>query len=160
MLGPEKSDSWTRRLRELREPRYGGYEIQTHRDRGDLSPGQYVFPRQARRRRVKTARISNRIRAEVLYRDAYTCQACDLVRGQRYDDGRSVTVHVHHDVADSHGGEATLENCFTLCARCNEAESNVGPERPRISKVMAEVRRLRRAHQREIFDFLRSVFRA
>jgi len=157
MLG-DRSDSWTRRLRELREPRHGGYQILSHRDSDKLAPGQYLFPRQERREAFRTARISGRVRAEVLHRDAYTCQSCALARGERYEDGRLVTVHVHHDVADSHGGPPTGANCFTLCARCNEAESNVGPDRPTVDKTMAQVRRLPRKAQRAIYDFLRSVF--
>lgn len=154
----DRTDSWTRRLRELREPRHGGYQILTHRDRDDLVPGQYLFPLQERRKPVRTSRISGRVRAEVLHRDAYTCQSCALARGERYEDGRRVTVHVHHDVADSHGGAPTIENCFILCSRCNEAESNVGPDRPTIEKTMSQVRRLPRAKQRAIYNFLRSVF--
>jgi len=105
-----------------------------------------------------TIGISNRLRGEVFTRDAYTCQSCGIARGQTYEDGRSVTLHVGHNLAESHGGTATIENCFTLCARCNEAESNIGPDRPNISKAMAQVRRLARAQQREIFIFLKSVF--
>ena len=159
MLG-DRTDSWTRRLRELRESRFGGYEILTHRDRHDLSPGQYLFPLQERREPTNVSRISGRVRSEVLFNDAYTCQACGLARGQQYEDGRVVTVHVHHDVAHSHGGPPTAKNCFTLCSKCNEGESNVGPDRPTVEKVMSQVRGLRRSRQRVIYEFLRSVFDA
>lgn len=157
MLG-DRTDSWTRRLRELREARFGRYMILTHRDRHDLRPGQYLFPAQKRREATRVPRISGRVRSEVLFNDAYTCQACGLARGQRYEDGRFVTVHVHHDVAHSHGGPATVENCFTLCSKCNEGESNVGPDRPTVDKVMSQVRVLPRNRQRAIYEFLRSVF--
>jgi hypothetical protein len=157
MLG-DRTDSWTRRLRELREPRFGGYKILTHRDRDDLRPGQYIFPAQERRKASNVPRLSGRVRTEVLFRDAYTCQACGLARGQRYEDGRLVSVHVHHDLAHSHGGPATVENCFTLCSRCNEGESNIGPDRPTVDKVMSIVRVQPRARQRAIYEFLRSVF--
>ena len=36
----ESSDSWTRRVRELRAQ---GYPIQTDKDRDDLKPGQYIL---------------------------------------------------------------------------------------------------------------------
>jgi hypothetical protein len=72
VLGDVRTDSWTRRLRELREPRYGGYTVQSHLDRDDLRPGQYVFPSQLRRVPVRGARISARVRGEVLHRDAQT----------------------------------------------------------------------------------------
>jgi 5-methylcytosine-specific restriction endonuclease McrA len=93
-----------------------------------------------------------------MHRDAYTCQNCGLTRGQLYDDGRTVTVHVAHNLADSHGGKPTTENCFTLCARCNEQESNIGPDRPTLSKTMAQVRRSPGHEQRAIFEYLKSVF--
>ena len=158
MLGNDRTDSWTRRLRELRKPEHGGYTILSARDRAELRPDEYWFPRQERRRAQLTRGISNRLRGEVLARDAYTCQSCGLARGQAYEDGRAVTLHVGHNVAESHGGATTLENCFTLCARCNEAESNVGPDRPTLKKTMAQVRKLPRSEQREIFGFLKSVF--
>ena len=158
MLGAERSDSWTRRLRELRKPKFGGYTILSARDRLGLASDEYWFPRQERKAPQASTGISNRLRGEVFARDAYTCQACGLARGQKYEDGRGVTLHVGHDLAESHGGTATLDNCFTLCARCNEAESNVGPDRPNVSKTMAQVRRLAKSQQRQIYDFLKSVF--
>jgi 5-methylcytosine-specific restriction endonuclease McrA len=69
-----------------------------------------------------------------------------------------VTLHVGHNEAESHGGATSLENCFTLCAQCNEAESNVGPDRPKLKKTMSQIRRLPRFEQKEIFEFLKSVF--
>lgn len=158
MLGQERSDSWTRRLRELRSPRYGAYEIRSARDQVGLASDEYWFPKQERRDPQKVIGISNRLRGEIFARDAFTCQNCGIARGQRYEDGRTVTIHVGHDLAESHGGKATLENCFTLCARCNEAESNIGPDRPRVSKTMAQVRRLAKPQQREIYEFLKTVF--
>jgi hypothetical protein len=158
MLGHDRSDSWTRRLRELRKPQFGGYTILSARDRQGLASDEYWFPRQERKLPQPAKGISNRLRGEVFARDAYTCQACGFARGQKYEDGRTVTLHIGHDLAESHGGAASLANCFTLCARCNEAESNIGPDRPNVSKTMAQVRRLAKPQQREIYDFLKSVF--
>ena len=158
MLGSERSDAWTRRLRELRKPKYGAYVIMSARGRAGLASDEYWFPRQERKAPQASVGISNRLRGEVFARDGYTCQSCGLARGQMYEDGRSVTLHVGHNLAESHGGTATIDNCFTLCARCNEAESNIGPDRPNISKAMAQVRRLAKAQQREIYVFLKSVF--
>lgn len=159
VLGDGRSDSWTRRLRELREPRHGGYTILSCRDRSDLRPDEYCFPKQQERRATRAPRIPGSVRSAVLHRDAYTCQCCGLARGQRYEDSRTVTLHVAHNVADSHGGRATVENCFTLCSRCNESESNIGPDRPVLSKTMAQVRRMPRHEQREILSFLQDVFK-
>lgn len=159
MLGEERTDSWTRRLRSLREPQYGGYTVLSHHDRKELKPGEYIFPKQPSREARKGPRISGRVRGEVLFRDAYTCQNCSLARGEHYEDGRVVKLHVAHNQAHSLGGKATVENCFTLCSRCNEAESDIGPDRPVIPKVMAQVRRLPRHEQKQILSFLLSVFR-
>ncbi len=141
-------------------PKHGAYVILTARDRAGLASDEYWFPRQERKSPQPSEGISNRLRGEVFARDAYTCQSCGLARGQKYEDGRTVTLHVGHDTAQSHGGAASLDNCLTLCARCNEAESNVGPDRPKLSKTMAQVRRLAKAKQREIYVFLKSVFEA
>jgi hypothetical protein len=158
MLGSDRSDSWTRRLRELRKPKFGAYIIYTARDKAGLASDEYWFPHQERKAPQPSTGISNRLRGEIFERDAYTCQSCGLARGQNYEDGRGVTLHVGHDLAESHGGAANLDNCLTLCARCNEAESNVGPDRPNISKTMAQVRRLAKPRQREIYEFLKSLF--
>jgi len=158
VLGDERSDSWTRRLRELRKPEFGGYIIRSVRDRVGLKSDEYLFPRQERREPLASQAISGRLRGEVFDRDAYTCQSCGLARGQRHDDGRSVTLHIGHNRAQSHGGKPTADNLLTLCSQCNEAESNVGPDRPTVPKTMAQVRRLPKHEQREIFDFLKSVF--
>ncbi|MBD5656685.1 MAG: HNH endonuclease [Candidatus Eremiobacteraeota bacterium] len=157
MLG-DRTDSWTRRLRDLRDPLHGGYTILTHRDRSTLRPGQYLFPSQERRPPRRGQRISGRVRTEVLYRDGYTCQACGLVRGQRYEDGRRVTVHAHHDVPHAQGGSAEVDECLTLCSRCNEGAADIGPVRQTVEKTLAQVRRLPRHRQQVIFEYLKSVF--
>ena len=81
-----------------------------------------------------------------------------LARGTALSDGRLVTVQVAHNLADSHGGKPTVENCFTLCAVCNGQESNIGPDRPNLSKTMAQVRRSPGHEQRKIYEFLKTVF--
>ncbi len=158
MLGPDRSDSWIRRLRELREPRFGGYVVESRRERPGLQKDEYFFPAQQRRAPAPSARISNSLRIAVFDRDAYTCQHCGLTRGERYENGRSVTLQVGHNLADSHGGKASLENCVTYCGRCNEGESNVGPDRPTVSKTLAQVKKLPNHERREIYDFLKRVF--
>jgi hypothetical protein len=158
MLGAERQDSWTRRLRELRKPEHGGYTIYSVYDKKGLKRDEYVFPKQDRKERKNTIRISNRLRGEVFHRDAYTCQACGISLGERYEDGRGVKLHVGHNVAESLGGKTTLDNCFTVCSRCNEAESNVGSERPTVLKTMAQVKRLPQHEKREVYDYLKRVF--
>lgn len=158
-ISAKPGEEFKRRLRELREPRHGGYVIHSHYDRKDLKQGEYVFPRQERKPRVKTPRVTGRVRAEVLFRDAYTCQSCGLYRGELYEDGTSVKLQVAHNVADSHGGKPDVDNCFTQCNRCNVGESNVGPDRPSPSKTLAQVKRLPDHQKREILAFLEHLFR-
>lgn len=158
VLGENREDSWTRRLRELRKPEFGAYTIYSVYDRKGLKRDEYLFPKQERKERRSSVRISNRLRGDVFHRDAYTCQTCGISLGERYEDGRGVKLHVGHNVAESLGGKTTLENCFTLCSRCNEAESNVGPERPTVPKTMAQVRRLPQHEKREVYDYLKRVF--
>ena len=69
-------DSWTRRLRELREPSHGGYVILTHNTSPELKPGEYLFPPQEYKEPRIESRLKASTRAEVLLRDAYTCQFC------------------------------------------------------------------------------------
>lgn len=159
VLGARRGDSWTRRLRELREPRFGGYTVLSHFDRKGMTKGQYFFPKQERHAAVFTPRISGRVRAEVLFRDEYTCQSCGLSRGETYDNGSSVKLQVAHNVADSHGGKPDVDNCFTQCHRCNVGESNVGPDRPLASKVLAQVKRLPDHQRRQVYEYLRLVFK-
>ena len=63
---------WARRVRELRSEE--GYQIQTHNDRGDLKPGQYILedpkPVPAFERT-----ISKETRAFVLDRNGFTFDA-------------------------------------------------------------------------------------
>src|SRR5579884_2293686 len=72
VLGQERSDSWTRRLRDLRKPEHDGYTILSFRDRVGLKSNEYMFPRQQRREPGRRSTVSNRLRGEVFSRDAFT----------------------------------------------------------------------------------------
>ena len=65
---------WARRVRELRGEE--GWPILTHNDSADLEPGEYVLREQPPvKRDIAFARgISNKLRAEVLDRNGFTCQ--------------------------------------------------------------------------------------
>src|SRR5277367_858159 len=79
-IGTEVTE-WARRVRELREDEK--WPIQTHNDRADLKPGQYILTsRPPEKPAVSFSRpISAKLRAEVLDRNGFTCQMCGLTPG-------------------------------------------------------------------------------
>ena len=64
---------------------------------------------------------STRLRFEVLYRDKFTCRFC----GASPTKDPAVTLHVDHIIPWSKGGETTLDNLQTLCAKCNLGKSDL-----------------------------------
>ena len=110
---------WARRVRELRNEE--GYQIQTHNDRSDLKPGQYILedpkPQSAFERS-----ISKETRAFVLDRNGFTCQMCGAVAGEPhpYDPSRNTRLHIGHIVDKSQGGTDHPSNLRALCSICNE----------------------------------------
>jgi len=73
------ASEWGRRVRELRTEE--GYQILTHNDRSDLTPGQYLLlnpkPVPAFERG-----ISKETRALVIDRNGFTCQMCGAAAGE------------------------------------------------------------------------------
>ncbi|WP_135829859.1 HNH endonuclease [Halorussus halobius] len=59
-------------------------------------------------------------RKRVYRRDDYTCQNCGLEGGPR----GNATLHAHHIVPKSKGGEHKLSNLQTLCENCHNAVHN------------------------------------
>ncbi|UPV98778.1 HNH endonuclease [Halorussus gelatinilyticus] len=59
-------------------------------------------------------------RKRVYRRDDYTCQNCGLEGGPR----GNATLHAHHIVPKSKGGEDKLANLQTLCEECHNAVHN------------------------------------
>ena len=86
---------WARRVRELRSEE--GMNIQTHNDKSELKPGQYILvdlkPLPAFERN-----ISKELRAYILDRNGFTCQMCGAVAGEAhpYDKGRKTRLHIGH----------------------------------------------------------------
>ncbi len=78
---------WARRVRELRPEE--GYQIQTHNDRSDLKPGQYLLENPKPQPAFERA-ISKETRAFVFDRNGFTCQMCGAVAGELhpYDPSR------------------------------------------------------------------------
>ncbi len=62
-----------------------------------------------------TAVVDEELRALVLARDNYTCQAC----------GRKTAGQIHHIKARGQGGTHALTNLVTLCGRCHMVISPV-----------------------------------
>jgi 5-methylcytosine-specific restriction endonuclease McrA len=69
----------------------------------------------------KTSRNINwRLRFKVMKRDNFRCQSC----GRSPATDFTTTLEVDHIIPWSRGGETTLDNLQTLCARCNNGKSN------------------------------------
>jgi 5-methylcytosine-specific restriction endonuclease McrA len=65
-----------------------------------------------KRKRIKlTPAQYNKLVAEVLERDGYTCQYC----------GRWTEERPHHIIFRSLGGDDSMENLITLCMACHRA---------------------------------------
>lgn len=87
----------------------------------------FVFPQQENRQsteaafclgaemaRKRKAQIPGDIRDKVLKRDGYRCRYCGSGTG---------TLHMDHVYPESKGGETTISNLVTACARCNTKKS-------------------------------------
>jgi hypothetical protein len=148
---------WARRVRELRTEE--GYQIQTHNDRSDLRPGQYILldpnPQPAFERT-----ISKETRAFVLDRNGFTCQMCGAVAGEPhpYDSSRKTRLHIGHIVDKSQGGTDDASNLRALCSVCNEGASNLTLERPSVQKLLIQVRRAKGGDQLELLQWLIQKF--
>ncbi|GJL74665.1 HNH endonuclease [Nitrosomonas sp.] len=144
---------WARRVRELRTEE--GYQIQTHNDRSDLKPGQYLLEDPKPRPAFERA-ISKETRAFVLDRNGFTCQMCGAVAGEPhpYDETRKTRLHMGHIVDKSQGGTDDPSNLRALCSICNEGASNLTLERPSAQKLLIQVRRARGSDQIEVLKWL------
>lgn len=146
------ASEWARRVRELRDEQ--GYKIQTHNDRSDLSPGQYIMcdltqgPRRERG-------ISKETRALVLDRDGYTCQSCGAVAGEPHPvDDRVTRLQLGHWKDKSQGGTDDADNLRALCSVCNEGAANITMNRPDHEKLMAQIRRAPGSDQVKVLEKL------
>lgn len=144
---------WARRIRELRTEE--GYQIQTHNDRSDLKPGQYVL-KDPKPQPAFERSISKETRAYVLDRNGFTCQMCGAVAGEThpYDPTRKTRLHIGHIVDKSQGGSDDPSNLRALCSVCNEGASNLTLERPSLQKLLIQVRRAKGGDQIEVMNWL------
>lgn len=148
---------WARRVRELRTEE--GYLIQTHNDRSDLKPGQYILDEPIPQPAFERA-ISKETRAFVLDRNGFTCQMCGAVAGEPhpYDTSRNTRLHIGHIVDKSQGGTDDGSNLRALCSVCNEGASNLTLERPSVQKLLIQVRRAKGGDQLELLQWLIQKF--
>ena len=148
---------WARRVRELRTEE--GYQIQTHNDRSDLKPGQYLLENPSPQPAFERA-ISKETRAFVLDRNGFTCQMCGAVAGEPHpcDPSRKTRLHIGHIIDKSQGGTDDASNLRALCSVCNEGASNLTLERPSVQKLLIQVRRAKGGDQLELLQWLIQKF--
>ncbi len=148
---------WARRIRELRNEE--GMNIQTHNDRSELKPGQYILvdliPIPAFERK-----ISKELRAFVIDRNGFTCQMCGAVAGEPhpYDTTRKTRLHIGHIIDKSQGGKDEASNLRAICSVCNEGASNLTLPRPSDLKLLAQIRRATGKSQLKILEWLIKKF--
>lgn len=145
-----------RRVRELRDKE--GMQIRTHIDRHDLKPGEYVL--ESLERLPAGEGISPKLRIEVLERDGYTCVLCGATAGDpsTYNPNRKIRLHIDHILPDSQQGKPKLENLRTLCSDCNQGRQNIQAPTETARNILARIRRLPRAEQREVYKVLKRSF--
>lgn len=153
------ASEWARRVRELRDEE--GWPISTNNDDIHLKPGEYRLDRLPEATAPPQLRrgISQRLRAEVLDRDGYTCQMCGLGAGEiDPETGRPVRLHLGHIVDKSRGGADEAMNLRTLCSTCNQGAKNLTLEKPSRIWLMQQVRRANIADQFAVYEWLGKRF--
>jgi hypothetical protein len=148
---------WARRVRELRDEQ--GYDILTHKDRADLKPGQYMLLT-ARRRAILDRTISKEIRARVLERNGFTCQACGAAAGDPdpFHPDRTIRLTIGHIVDFSKGGKSEFGNLRAECTNCNEGLQNTSLPKPSRIELFKQIRRATLDDQRVVLEWLERKF--
>lgn len=149
---------WARRVRELKDEER--WPIETNNDSADLKPGQYRLTGPPAELDVKFMRgISQKLRAEVLDRNGFTCQMCGKTPGDiDPETGRKVRLHVGHIVDKALGGKDELSNLRSLCSTCNQGAKNITPEKPSRVWLLSMVRRATIDDQMAVRDWLNKKF--
>jgi hypothetical protein len=97
-----------RRVRELVE---AGWQIESHLDRADLGPGEYILA--TTERRPPRAREHIKLRYRIFDRDKYECVVC------HQSGGMGTRLQVHHLLPVAQGGKNDEANLETLCDACH-----------------------------------------
>jgi 5-methylcytosine-specific restriction endonuclease McrA len=153
------TSEWARRLRELRGDDH--WPILSHHDKADLKPGQYILMETPPDKSAVsfTRPISEKLRAEVLDRNGFTCQMCGKCPGEiDPETGRKVRLHIGHIKDKSLGGKDELSNLRALCSTCNQGAKNITGEKPTAIWLLSQVRRAGQDEQRAVYDWLRTKF--
>lgn len=151
------SSEWGRRVRELRNEE--GFDILTHKDRGDLKPGQYILTSLDRREAAFERGISKETRAFVIDRDGNTCQMCGVAAGEIHPfDGRPAKMQLGHVIDKTKGGSDEADNLKLLCSVCNEGASNLTLIRPDSVSLLIQTRRAPKNVQIDVLDWLIKKF--
>jgi len=148
---------YARRIRELRDEE--GYQIKSHVDRADLKPGEYILDT-LERKPVIARSISPQLRNEILERNGFTCQLCGAGPGDidPFNRNRKVRLHIDHIKPVSQGGTDDRENLRVLCSACNQGRANIQPPSDTALNILGRIRKLSKADQREIYEFLKRKF--
>lgn len=150
--------SWDRRVRELREKH--NWKILTHNDTMDLKPGQYLLQELPPETAVAFSKnLSQKLRAEVLDRNGFTCQSCGLCPGDVDPvTQRKVRLHLGHIKDKSLGGKDELSNLRALCSSCNQGAKNLTAEKPSEVWLLSQVRRAGQDEQAAVLHWLQKKF--
>jgi hypothetical protein len=148
---------YARRIRELRDQE--GLQIKSHIDRGDLKPNEYILETLERKPAIDQG-ISPPLRNEILERNGFTCQLCGAGPGDTdpFNPSRKVRLHIDHIIPISQGGTNDKNNLRVVCSACNQGRSNIQIPSETVLNVLARIRRLSKASQREIFEKLGKRF--
>ena len=148
---------YARRIRELRDEE--GFQIRTHVDRADLKPGQYILET-LEQKPVISRTINPQLRNVILERNGFTCQRCGAGVGDDdpFNPNQKVRLHIDHIVPLSQGGTNDANNLRVLCSACNQGRANVQPPSETALNIIAKIRTLPQAAQKEIYEVLRKKF--
>ena len=148
---------WARRVRELRNE--DGYQILSHKDRGNLKPNQYLMETDKRVPAFARA-ISKETRARVLERNGYTCQMCGAAAGDPdpFGSSRTVRLTMGHIIDKSKGGDDSPQNLRAVCTNCNEGLQNTALPKPDQIYLLAQIRRATIKDQEAVLNWLLQKF--
>ena len=145
---------YQRRIRELRNDE--GLQIQSHIDRHDLKPGEYILETN-KLLPVVGHGMSPQLRNEILERNGFTCRLCGAGAGDQdeYNPSRKIRLHIDHVVPKSQGGNDSKDNLRVLCSTCNHARSNIQTPSESAVNLITRIRKVRRSVQREVYNALK-----